>query len=110
MPQDSLVFRLADIAGLAQVQFQQAYNEIDPLIGVNRQMRQQGFAMDLITIDCITNNQRITLLLDDTDTDNVQYQFSEIDQDPSTTFKKMPLAELDQQGFFDLMVKGLTGE
>jgi len=53
--QDALIYRLADIAGLAQQQFQEQHSHIDPVIGVNRQMRNQGFAVDLLTIDCVVH-------------------------------------------------------
>lgn len=106
--QEALVYRLADIAALAQLQFQQQYLHIDPIIGVNRQMRAQGFAVDLLTIECAVTKKRITLLIEDGKPQQVQYQFGRADQDPSGEFESVMLTELDQQRFFELMVAGLA--
>ena len=46
--QDALIYQLGDIAAEAQRQFQVLYAHIDPVIGINRQLREQGFAVDRI--------------------------------------------------------------
>lgn len=107
---EAQVYRLADIAALAQLQFQRQYEHIDPIIGVNRQMRIQGFAVDLLTIECAVSKRRITLLIQDASPDIVQYQFGRADQDPSGEFESLKLSDLGQQCFFELMVAGLAGE
>ena len=106
--QEALVYRLADIAGLAQAEFQQQFADIDPIIGVNRQMRKQGFAVDLLTIDCAVNKNRVTLLIEGAQPDSVRYQFAKTDQDPLGDFEQLQLNALDQQKFFELMVAGLV--
>lgn len=105
---NDLIYRLGDIAGQAQAQFQAAYQHIDPVIGLNRQLRQQGFAVDIMTIDCNTSKQRITLLIDDKTPHSAGFQFGQIDQDPAAQFTPIALSALNQQGFYDLMVKGLV--
>lgn len=107
---DALVFRLADIAALAQQQFQAKYAEIDPVIGINRQLRKQGFAVDLMTIDCHVSKHRVTLLLEDAKPELAGYQFGRIDQDPESQFETIAVAALTQQGFYDLMVRGLAAK
>ena len=105
---EALVYRLADIAALAQLQFQQQFEHIDPIIGVNRQMRAQGFAVDLLTIECAVSKKRVTLLIDDSQPEAVKYQFGRTDQDPASEFKTTSLATLDQQWFLEVMVAGLV--
>lgn len=108
MTSDALVYTLADIAGLAQRTFQAEFQHIDPVIGVNRQMRTQGFAVDILTIDCVVHKNRITLLIEDAKPDHVRYQFGKTDQDPSGAFTPMLLSALDEQQFLALMVEGLA--
>ena len=106
--ENALIYRLADIAALAQKQFQEQYRNIDPIIGINRQLRKQGFAVDLMTIDCHTSQKRVTLLIEDAKPDSAGYQFGMINKDPSNHFESIAMAELNQQGFYDLMCRGLV--
>ncbi|HEY7773570.1 MAG TPA: hypothetical protein VIC26_10315 [Marinagarivorans sp.] len=107
---DALVFRLADIAALAQQQFQARYADIDPVIGINRQLRKQGFAIDLMTIDCHVSKRRVTLLFEDAKPEVAGYQFGWTDKDPESQFESMPVSSLTQQGFYELMCRGLVAE
>lgn len=105
---NALIFQLGDIAGLAQKQFQEQYQNIDPIIGINRQLRKQGFAIDIMTIDCPVSQKRVTLLFEDAKPESAGYQFGEINQDPGNHFETMLVVELNQQGFYDLMCRGLV--
>ena len=102
-----LIYELGDIAALAQAQFQARHKHIDPVIGINRQMRKQGFAVDLLLIDCHVSKKRITLLIEDAKPDTVGYQFGYNDKSPTSGFAPMPVAQLTEQGFLELMEKGL---
>lgn len=106
--ENALIYTLGDIAGLAQAQFQGRYQNIDPIIGINRQLRNSGFAMDIMTIDCAVSKKRITLLIEDAKPDTAGYQLGRTDQDPSSHFTPINISELNQQGFFALMEKGLA--
>ena len=105
MQQDDQIMRLGDIAALAQLQFQQDYSDIDPVIGINRQMRKQGFAVDILTIDCIVSKKRLMILFEDAFPLRVKYQASTVDGDPGMEFSNIALSELDQRKFYDLMVE-----
>lgn len=107
---NTLAYKLADIAALAQQEFQQAYRHIDPIIGINSQMRSQGFAMDIITIDCNTSKKRITLLLEDAKPESAGYQFGSTNKDPQPKFESIGIDQLSQQGFYQLMCRGLASE
>lgn len=100
---ETLAFRLADIAALAQAQFQQKHSHIDPVIGINQQMRQHGFAVDLLTIDCAVHKNRITFLVEDDSPEYVKYQFAKTNEDPPNDFDTILVSELDQQKFFEFM-------
>ncbi len=104
---NTLIYQLGDIAGLAQAQFQAAYHHIDPVIGINTQLRKSGYAVDIMTIDCHVSKKRITLLLEDAKPETAGYQLGRSDQDPASHFEPIKISELTQQGFFNLMVKGL---
>jgi hypothetical protein len=106
--ENALIFRLGDIAALAQKQFQDKYQNIDPIIGINRQLRKQGFAVDIMTIDCQVSQKRVTLLVEDAKPDSAGYQFGRIDKDPGAHFEPLLITDLNQQGFYDLMCKGLV--
>ncbi|WP_156312433.1 hypothetical protein [Marinagarivorans algicola] len=105
---NTLIYQLGDIAGLAQAQFQATYQHIDPVIGINTQLRKSGYAVDIMTIDCHVSKKRMTLLLEDAKPETAGYQFGRSDQDPSAHFEPIKISELTQQGFFDLMVKALV--
>ncbi len=104
---EPLAFRLAEIAGLAQATFQKQYQHIDPIIGVNRQMRKQGFAVDLLTIDCAKSKNRVTVLIQDAKPDSVEYQFSKTDLDPKAHFDSITVQALNEKVFLEWMIKGL---
>jgi hypothetical protein len=105
---NALIYVLGDIAALAQLQFQARHKNIDPVIGINRQMRKQGFAVDLLLIDCHVSKKRITLLIDDAKPDTVGYQLGYNDKSPSSGFSPMPVAQLTEQGFLELMERELV--
>ena len=107
MDHNAPIYRLADIAALAQLQFQQKHTHIDPVIGVNRQMRKQGFAVDLLTIDCMVSKQRITLLYEDAHPNTIKFQFATVDGDPGESFEQVEYSLFDQTMFYQLMEKGL---
>ena len=103
---DATVFQLADIAGLAQ-QKVQAQSKIDPIISINRQMRQQGFATDVLTIDHITTNCRILFIIQDHQPNTISYQCTQIDSEPATEFESVALADMDIEFFTQLMLQSL---
>ncbi len=106
--ENALIYQLGDIAALAQKKFQDQYRNIDPIIGINRQLRKQGFAIDIMTIDCQASQKRVTLLVEDAKPESAGYQFGKISQDPDSHFESMAIAELSPQGFYDLMCRGLV--
>ena len=106
--QDALIYQLGDIAAEAQRQFQLLYAHIDPVIGINRQLREQGFAVDIMTIDCHVTHKRITLLLEDANPNNARYQFGHSHQDPASHFTPIALNQLNTAGFLTLMQQGLV--
>jgi hypothetical protein len=99
------VFDLSDIATEAQHSFQQQFSHIDPVIGINRGMRERGFAADLLTIDCIKSKKRITFLLNDSEPNIVSYQLGFTDVDPSQHFETITLEKLNGDSITALMVK-----
>lgn len=97
------VYQLADVAGVAQIDFQKAHQHCDPVIGIMRSMRDAGFAADAITIDCLLSGKRILLILHDSTPDVVDYLFGYRDVDPDMNFNKISLTDLNAKQFYDWM-------
>lgn len=87
----------------AQASIQQAFSDIDPLVGVNRHMRKHGIPADAITIDCLKSGKRILLIMHDQQPEVVTYQFCLRDQDPFEEFENIPLAELTVEQLYAWM-------
>ncbi len=97
------IYQLADIAGLAQADFQRDFKEIDPVVGIMRSLRDSGFAADALTIDCIRSGRRIICILHDNNPDAVEYQFGHRDKDPDMNFKKIAKNDLTKAQFYGWM-------
>ena len=80
------IFALADLAAEAQAKIQQNYAHVNPVIHVRHGLRQSGFPADALTIDCLQTHKRILIILHDEQLDEVQYQFSRTDQDPTDDY------------------------
>lgn len=78
----------------AHARIQQNHAGINPVVGINRQMRASGIAVDLVTIDCLVSNKRILMIMQDAKPDEVSYQFCRRDTDPAGGYEVIPLAEL----------------
>ncbi|MEH6823236.1 MAG: hypothetical protein V7629_04900 [Motiliproteus sp.] len=88
------IYALADIAEAAQVEIQENFNQIDPIIGVSRRLRQSGFPVDVMTIDCLQSGKRITLLVNDEKPGQVSYQFGFKDRAPDRVFTDVAFQQL----------------
>lgn len=97
------IFQLADIAGLAQADFQRDFQDIDPVVGIMRSLRDAGFAADALTIDCIYSGKRIICILHDNNPDSVDYQFGYRDKDPDMNFQNIAISELTSAQFYAWM-------
>lgn len=92
---------LSDVVTDAHTRIQQAFKAINPVVGVNRQMRTQGMPVDLMTIDCLKSGKRIILVLHDEQPEIVRYQFSFKDQDPADQFEILPISELTSDTLYE---------
>tara|TARA_R110001592_G_scaffold52511_14_gene160743 strand:+ start:13948 stop:14280 length:333 start_codon:yes stop_codon:yes gene_type:complete len=95
--------KLSDMATEAHTQIQQNCATINPIVGINRGMRDQGIPADAMTIDCLATGKRIILILHDQHADLVRYQFSFKDQDPTDIFDAISLSELTSSTLYDWM-------
>ena len=87
----------------AHTRIQQDFDFINPVVGVNRQMRTAGIPADAMTVDCLKTNRRILLILHDQQPEQVHYQFGQRDQDPGPEFKTLSLDEVSEQQLYDWM-------
>ncbi len=78
----------------SHARIQQDFAEINPMVGVNRRMRDMGVPADVVTIDHSKSNRRIILVLHDHHPEVVSYQFSFKDVDPDDAFEQITLKEL----------------
>ena len=88
------IYALAEIAEAAQIEIQARCPQIDPLIGVSRNLREAGFAVDVMTIDCLKSGKRITLLVNDDKPGQISYQFGFRDRDPGSVFSEVAFEQL----------------
>ncbi|MFT6153253.1 MAG: hypothetical protein ACJA0E_000095 [Bermanella sp.] len=85
---------LSEIATEAHTKIQQDFANIDPIVGVSRNMRKNGVPADAMTIDCLKTNKRIIIILHDLQPDIIHYQFSLSTQDPAEKFETLKLSDL----------------
>jgi hypothetical protein len=97
------IFTLSDIATEAHTRIQQAFENINPVVGVSRNLRTTGFPADAMTIDCLKSGKRIILILHDEQPDIVSYQFSFKDKDPASEFEKIAFDALTADVLFEWM-------
>lgn len=94
----------------AHSRIQQDFKTINPVVGLSRRMREVGFPVDTITIDCLQTQRRIIILLNDDTPDTVRYQFAFKDKDPSDEFQLIPFKALTEQTLYDWMASYFSTE
>ena len=92
---DKRLEALCSIATESHARIQRDFADINPMVGVNRRMREMGVPADAVTIDHSKSEKRIILILHDHYPEIVSYQFSFKDTDPGDDFKQHPFSELD---------------
>ncbi|PKM30045.1 MAG: hypothetical protein CVV07_09380 [Gammaproteobacteria bacterium HGW-Gammaproteobacteria-11] len=102
MPEDPLK-TLSDLASEAHAQIQAAHQHINPVIEVRQGMRDSGIPADVLTIDCLRTQRRITLILHDQQPGLVLYQFVTRAEEVSGDFKQMALSAMSSATLFDWM-------
>jgi len=107
---DAKVYELSEVAKLAQADIQTKYPDVDPIIGINHQLRKSGFAADTLTIENQTNDTRIIMILHDDKQGLVDYEFGRLSKDPSFQFQEIRLDELTQEKLFEMMEQVLVKE
>ena len=90
------IFILSDIAVAAQTEIQKDFKNIDPVIGLIRNMRESGFPADAMTIDCRVSGKRIILILHDDKPEEVDFQFGLIEKDPHDDFESILFSEVNK--------------
>lgn len=95
--------RLSELITDAHTQIQKDFLNINPVVGVNRRMRDSGIPVDVMTIDCLKTGKRIIIVLHDQHPDIIQYQFSFKAEEPSDEFNNLPLSELTIKILYDWM-------
>ena len=100
---DSNIKKLSDLITEAHARIQQDFKNIDPIVGVNQQMRKAGIPVDLMTIDCLRTNKRIILLLNDMQPNILSFQFSYKNCDPTDDFETVGFSKVTVQVLYDWM-------
>jgi len=73
---------LCEIASESHARIQADFADINPLVGINQKMREMGIPADVVTIDHLSGNRRIILVLHDHYPEIVHVHFSFKDTDP----------------------------
>ena len=88
------IYKLSDIASEAQANIQRDFSDIDPIIGLMRNLRKSGFAADAMTIDSLVTGKRILLILHDDKPEQLAWQWCYRDKDPAMEFNYIALASV----------------
>ena len=94
---------LSDVATEAHTLIQKNHLQLNPVVGVSRNMRSNGIPADAMTIDCLKSGKRIILILHDQNPETVLYQFSFKNEDPSDEFMTIKLVDLSVKKMYDWM-------
>jgi len=100
---DSALSNIYSLVTAAHAQIQQDFSNIDPVVSVNRQMRNGGIPADAMTIDCLKSGKRIILIFHDEQPDWVSYQFCLKDKDPYEAFESIPYKEVTTKQLYNWM-------
>lgn len=92
---------LCDLATEAHTRIQKDFKDINPVVGVNKKMRDIGVPADAMTIDCLKTGKRIIIILHDQQPDILNYQLSFKDKDPGEEFEQLQFKELTAQLLYD---------
>lgn len=92
---------LSDAAAEAHNLIQEAFDDINPVIGINQSMRKANIPADIMTIDCLVTNKRIIILLHDDLPKAVRYQFSFRDQDPGDNFNEVAVQSVTVETIYE---------
>ncbi|MBL4609749.1 MAG: hypothetical protein JKY58_03650 [Pseudomonas sp.] len=93
MPTDPLK-TLSDLVSDAHARIQAAHEHINPVVEVRQGMRNSGIPADVLTLDCLRTQRRITLILHDQQPGIVLYQFVTREEEVGGEFKQLPLADM----------------
>lgn len=91
---------LSDIASQAHEKIQQNYEHINPVISVMQGMRKMGIPADVITIDCLSSNKRILVVLHDKFPELIRYQFTTADQEPGDDYQQVESADVTSETMY----------
>jgi hypothetical protein len=94
---------LSDLVSEAHAQIQAAHEHINPVVEVRQGMRNSGIPADVITLDCLRTQLRITLILHDQQPDIMLYQFVTREEEVGGEFKQIALSTLSSATLFDWM-------
>ena len=92
---------LCDIVTKSHTLIQQDFKDINPMVGVNQQMREMGVPVDVVTIDCLKSGKRIILILHDHHQDIIRYQFAFKDKDPDNDFEQILFNDLTEDKLYN---------
>ncbi|MBB3167483.1 hypothetical protein [Simiduia aestuariiviva] len=94
---------ISEFLSEAHARIQQNFTTINPVVGINQQMRASGIPADVITIDCLTSNRRILIILHDSTPDVARYQFGKRDRDPEKAYREIALNALTADQLYQWM-------
>tara|TARA_R110000751_G_scaffold210483_2_gene314225 strand:- start:226 stop:549 length:324 start_codon:yes stop_codon:yes gene_type:complete len=94
---------LSDLVSDAHAQIQAAHQHINPVVEVRQSMRDAGIPADVITLDCLRTQRRITLILHDQQPGVVLHQFVTREEEVGGEFKQILLADMSSATLFGWM-------
>jgi hypothetical protein len=95
--------KLCDLATIAHTRIQKDFDDLDPIVGVSQNMRNNAVPADAMTIDCLRSGKRIIIILHDQYPDVLMYQFSFKVKGPKDSFNELDLADLTEEILYEWM-------
>ena len=105
---DAKVYKISDLATVAQAKIQEDFADLNPVIGISHNLRESGFAADTMTIQNHQSDKRIVLVLHDDSPDIAEVEFGKISEDPTFVFESYAIDSLTEAVFYDWMSQSLT--
>ena len=102
------VSQVYDLVAEAHARIQRDFKNIDPIVGINRQMRSIGIQADAMTIDCLKSDKRILLVFQDEHPDVASYQFCMRNRDPYDDFEMINITSLTSDQLYSWMKENFS--
>ena len=105
---DAKVYAISDLATVAQAKVQDAYPDLNPIIGISHSLRESGFPADTMTIQNHKTDKRILMVFHDEAPEIVDVEFGKISEDPKLEFDSYAIETITDALLVEWMSKSIA--